>query len=96
MAHFRAAVGSHGVAMIAVMEVAVAAAGGAVVAPLQRLPPILPGLFNAVDDAMFGCGVTVAGGTFMASAATSVFSRPDGGLLMTAAMAAVATNSGSS
>ena len=81
--------------MIAAMEVAVAATGSAVVAPLQRLLPILPGLFNAGDDAMFGCAVTVAGGTFMAPDATSVFSRPDGRLLMTIPMAAAAANSGS-
>jgi hypothetical protein len=56
------------------MEMAVAATRCSIITTLKGLSPILPVLIEAGDDAMFGCGIAVAGGAFMTSGATLIFS----------------------
>ena len=77
--------------MVTVMKVAVAASWRSIVAPLQRLLPILSALGEARDDAVFGCGIAVTGGTLMTPGADLVLSRgarrPRMAIAMTAAAA---------
>ena len=80
--------------MVTVMEMTVAATRRPVVTALQGLSPILAGLFEACDDAMFGCGVTVACRAFMAFGTTFVFSRLYHRVFVTITVAAVAADTG--